>query len=91
MKFAKTKTSKAVPQIMPCLIYKQSEFDRVNLLENTKVLKGEKEIKTYLKCRKGKIAAMYNIVVLKDAENELFPGKYFEQGDDENVEEEDES
>ena len=38
MKFAKTKTSKAVPQIMPCLIYKQSEFERLNLFENTKVL-----------------------------------------------------
>lgn len=64
------KKTKAVPQIMPCLVYKQSEFDALNLLGTTKVLKGEKEIKTYLKCRNGRIAAMYNIVVLKDSENE---------------------
>ena len=69
MKLTKNKKSKAVPQVMPCLVYKQSEFDNLNLLQNTKVLKGEKEIKTYLTCRKGKIAAMYNIVVLKDSED----------------------
>ena len=66
MKFKKIKTA---PQIMPCLVYKQSKFDELNLLGTTKVLKGEKEIKTYLDCRKGKIAAMYNIVVLKDCDD----------------------
>ena len=75
MKLTKNKKPKAIPQVMPCLVYKQSEFNKLNLLETTKVLKGEKEIKTYLTCRKGKIAAMYNIVVLKDTEENLEEGE----------------